>query len=52
MFSCCVNGNRPFDGQIGFGTHSVRQCKVDGDGADDDTCKRNFNGGHFRVRFR
>ena len=32
----CVNGDGPFDGQIGFGTHSVRQCKFDGDG----TCKR------------
>ena len=32
-----TNGDKPFDGQIGFGTHSVRQYKFDGDGGG--TCK-------------
>ena len=27
----CTNGDGPFDGLIRFGTHSVRQCKFDGD---------------------
>ena len=28
----CVSGEGPFDGQIGSGTHSDRQCRFDGDG--------------------
>ena len=34
----CANGDRPFDGQIGFRTHSVRRCKFDGN----EMCKRTF----------
>ena len=34
---CCANG----DGPIGFGTHSVHQCKFDGDA--DGTCKRTLS---------
>ena len=36
----CVNGDGLFDGQIGFGTYSVRQCKFEGDCDGDGTCKR------------
>ena len=39
----CGNGDGLFDEQIGFGTHSVRQCKFDGDcdgdGDGGGTCK-------------
>ena len=41
----CHNANGPFDGQIGFGTHSVRQCEFDG------TCKWTFRSGGRRVYF-
>ena len=27
----CANGDGPFDRENGFGTHSVCQCKFDGD---------------------
>ena len=33
----CANGDGPIDGQIGFGIHSVHQCKFDGDGDEDGT---------------
>ena len=38
----CANGNEPFDGQIGFGTYSVIQCKFDGDGDGEGICKWTF----------
>ena len=42
----CVNGDRPFDEQIRFGTHSLSQCKsngdCDGDGDGDGTYKWTF----------
>ena len=39
----CANGDGPFDGQIGFGIHSVHQCKFDCDGDEDGMCKQTFN---------
>ena len=41
----CANDEGPFDRQIGFRTHSVCQCKFDGDcdGDGNGTCKRTFN---------
>ena len=45
----CADGDGPFDGQIGVGTHSVRQCKFDvdgdcdGDGDRDCMCKCTSN---------
>ena len=41
--SFCACGDRLFDGQIGFGTHYIHQCKFDGDcdgdGDGDGMCK-------------
>ena len=43
----CANSDGLFDQQIGFGTHSVCQCKVDdgcdGDGDGNGTCKWTLN---------
>ena len=33
-------GDGPFDGKIGSGPYSVRQCKFNGDGDGDGMCKR------------
>ena len=38
----CANGDEPIDGQIGFGTYSILQCKFDDDCYGDGTCKRTF----------
>ena len=41
-----ASGDVPFDRQIGFGTHSVHQCKFDGDcdgdGDGGGMCKQTF----------
>ena len=38
------------DGQIGFRTHSVHQCKFDGNG--DGTCKQTFMTAQNIIRYR
>ena len=40
----CANGDGPFDGQIGFRAHYVRQCKFH------DDCDRDGNGDGTRKR--
>ena len=50
----CANGDRRFDGQIGFRTHSVRQCKFEGDcdrdGDGDSMCKQTLRCIHARRK--
>ena len=38
----CADGDRPFDGKIGFGSHFVHKCKFDSDGDEDGICKQTF----------
>ena len=53
-----TNGDGPFNGQIGFRTHSVHQCKFDcdcdfdGDGDVDDACKWTLKSEKHRTGYR
>ena len=50
----CTDGDGPFDGQIGFRTHSIHQCKFDSDcdrdGYRDGACKGTLRWIHVRRK--